>query len=276
MSSEPSSVTATLNYFVPPADGSEASYIVDLASGTNTQNWGTSPHSVSIENLRGREDTVSLDTAGFQFFNHPTRHTAFSDDADIKEEYYPDCVELFKAVTGASRVFIFDHTVRRRTPGSTETPSTRQPANNVHGDQTPAAALARVHNHMPAEDVPALLQKRYQIINLWRPIHHPAHDWPLALCDFRSVDPARDLVSVAIAYPGSKRATYGVRFREGHAWKYVRGLGPEEGVLIKCFDSIQDGSVAPMTPHTAFEDPSTPSDAPKRESIEVRALVFYD
>jgi hypothetical protein len=42
------------------------------------------------------------------------------------------------------------------------------------------------------------------------------------------------------------------------------------------FDSVQDGSVAVLTPHTAFEDPSTPKDAPLRESIELRALVFYD
>jgi hypothetical protein len=42
------------------------------------------------------------------------------------------------------------------------------------------------------------------------------------------------------------------------------------------FDSVQDGSVAVLTPHTAFEDPSMPKDAPLSESIELRALVFYD
>jgi hypothetical protein len=41
-------------------------------------------------------------------------------------------------------------------------------------------------------------------------------------------------------------------------------------------DSIKDGSVALCTPHTSFEDPTTPKDAPTRESIELRALVFYD
>lgn len=44
----------------------------------------------------------------------------------------------------------------------------------------------------------------------------------------------------------------------------------------KSFDSIQDGSVAVFTPHTAFKDPLTPAGTPPRESIEVRALVFYD
>lgn len=30
-----------------------------------------------------------------------------------------------------------------------------------------------------------------------------------------------------------------------------------------------------MTAHTAFIDPTTPPDAPKRQSIELRALLFY-
>ena len=42
------------------------------------------------------------------------------------------------------------------------------------------------------------------------------------------------------------------------------------------FDSIQDGSVAICTPHTGFKDPRTPEGAPLRQSIELRALVFYD
>lgn len=42
------------------------------------------------------------------------------------------------------------------------------------------------------------------------------------------------------------------------------------------FDSVQDGSVAVFTPHTGFQDPNSPVGAPPRESIELRALVFYD
>lgn len=42
------------------------------------------------------------------------------------------------------------------------------------------------------------------------------------------------------------------------------------------FDSLQDGSVSLFVPHTGFEDPSTPEGTPPRESIELRALVFYD
>lgn len=45
---------------------------------------------------------------------------------------------------------------------------------------------------------------------------------------------------------------------------------------VRSFDSVRDGSVALFTPHTAFADPTTPEGTPLRESIELRALVFYD
>jgi hypothetical protein len=46
--------------------------------------------------------------------------------------------------------------------------------------------------------------------------------------------------------------------------------------VIFSYDSVEDGSVSILTPHTAFEDPTTPEGTPLRESIELRALVFYD
>jgi hypothetical protein len=43
--------------------------------------------------------------------------------------------------------------------------------------------------------------------------------------------------------------------------------------LIKCFDSVEEG-VARRVPHTAFVDEREEA-REARESIEVRALVFY-
>ena len=123
--------------------------------------------------------------------------------------------------------------VRRRRPGKVlEEPNARQPVSGVHVDQSGKAAVARVHRHLPPEDVPQLLKKRFQIINLWRPISHPADDWPLALCDHRSVDP-KDIVPVRFLYPDREGETLGVRYNPNHKWKYVSGLTPEEFVLIK-------------------------------------------
>ena len=92
-----------------------------------------------------------------------------------------------------------------------------------------------MHRHLPVSDVPELLQHRFQIINLWRPISHPALGQPLALCDFRSVDLKMVAFSVAYIYPNSdsEGETMGICYNENHKWKYYHAVTPEELILIK-------------------------------------------
>ena len=102
-------VTTILHYFTPPADGSKPySYVIPVPSVPRS-NWESVEHKVQIENLRGKEGTVSLDRNGFQYFNRPSSHQAFEDDAAIEKEYYPESIALIKELTGASRVVVFDH-----------------------------------------------------------------------------------------------------------------------------------------------------------------------
>lgn len=174
--------------------------------------------------------------------------------------------------TGASRVFIFDHTIRRQSPstGSSSSPA-RGPVQRVHIDQSFDAALSRVPYHLP-EEAPELLKGRIQIINVWRPIKTIQRD-PLAIAEANSVSDD-DLVVIELVYPKRRGETYGVRYRNDQKWFYKSGLTPDEVILIKCFDSKTDGR-ARRVPHTAFADPNAPVEAPPRESIEIRALVFH-
>jgi len=66
--------------------------------------------------------------------------------------------------------------------------------------------------------------------------------------------------------------TYSVRYNPAHQWYYVPEMRRDEALLLKCFDTKTD--LALFMPHT-FTDPTTPSDAPPRESIELRSLVFH-
>ncbi|KAG6819919.1 hypothetical protein H0H93_007390 [Arthromyces matolae] len=278
----PAFVTAQLTFFVQPPNGVRAFQHINHVNtgdgeGDRPRNFEREQRDVVVENLRGHEDEYKLDNAGFQLIKEVARHTSFVNDAEIKQEYYPESAELIKKITGASRVVFFDHTIRRHRPGEVDDgPDRRQPVSQAHVDQTKASSIARVHRHLPPEDVDALLSRRFQIINLWRPIKHAAIDWPLALCDWKSVDPKNDTLPVALVYPNREPGeTYGIKYNPAQRWKYFYGMSPEEAVLIKCFDSIQDGTVAVFTPHTGFKDPTTPAGTPLRESIELRALVFY-
>ena len=107
--------------------------------------------------------------------------------------------------------------------------------------------------------------------SVWRPLHHPVEDNPLALCDGSTIT-EEDLVEVdhiTRSYHG--RTMYGL-YKPEHKWYYLSNQTPEEVVFIKCFDSEVDR--ARLTPHSAFLDSTSPKDAPHRESIEVRVLVF--
>jgi hypothetical protein len=169
----------------------------------------------------------------------------------------------------ADRVVIFDHTVRRRVDGAADVRGAgpRQPATRVHVDQTDASGANRVREHLPAE-ADELLKGRVQVINLWHPIRGPVRDTPLALCD------ATSLVASDLIYPNRNGETYSVKFNPIHRWFYFPEMTADEGLLLKCYDSATDGR-ARFAPHTAFVDPTTPKDAPPRESIELRTLVFH-
>jgi hypothetical protein len=51
-------------------------------------------------------------------------------------------------------------------------------------------------------------------------------------------------------------------------------MQPDEAILLKCYDSAEDGR-ARFTAHTGFDDPTTPPNAIPRESIETRSFVFF-
>ena len=111
MAAIPISVTVNLVYSTEP-DGGVRAYQhteADPITGERPKNYGREQKSVVIENVRGNEDSVSLDTTGFQFYKHATKVTTFANDEEIRSEYYPESIELIKKLTGASRVELFDH-----------------------------------------------------------------------------------------------------------------------------------------------------------------------
>ena len=128
-----------------------------------------------------------------------------------------------------------DIAIRRRRPGEIDDgPQKRQPVPQVHVDQTKESSTARVFRHV-ADNASELVKHRFQIINLWRPIHYTAWDWPLALCDYRSIDVEGDLVPTTLKYPDHDGETLSIKYNPRHRWKYLKGMDPDEFVLIKWY-----------------------------------------
>ncbi len=198
----------------------------------------------------------------------------FWDDDEVRRVYYPEAERFIAEVTGASRVFIFDHLQRRRVPGVQDRSAggPRQPATRVHVDHTARSGPQRVRDLLP-DEAEELLKGRVQVINLWRPIRGPLQDAPLAVCDARTVDP-KDLVPSDLVYRERVGETYSVTWNPAHQWYYVPEMKRDEALLLKIADTKTDGR-ARFMPHTSFTDPTTPPDAFPRESIELRTLVFH-
>jgi len=130
---------------------------------------------------------------------------------------------------------------------------------------------------------------RFAIINVWRNIaDEPVATHALALCDAQTVTPT-DLSVFELHYADRVGENYFSKPDPGHAWYYYPAMTRDEAVLIKQWDSAgplaqskgqrpdSDDPQAPCTFsfHTAFDDASTPPNAPARWSIEVRCVVMY-
>jgi hypothetical protein len=232
-------------------------------------------HTVAIRDVRPVASSLSLEREGFQLLTMPTSVRNFDDEEAIRTRYYAETIWLLEELTGASRVVVFDHTIRRRKPGATDrtTGIPRQPVPRVHNDYTVRSGPQRVRDLL-GDEADDLLKKRFSVINVWRPIRGPVQDSPLAVSDARSVHD-QDLVATDLIYPDRTGEVYYVKFNPEHKWFYAPAMRDDEIMLIKCYDSIDDGR-ARFVPHSAFVDPTTPAGAPPRESIELRTLVFHD
>ena len=267
------SVEGVLNYFKPSAQKPRTYTYNPPPPGEPMSTVVSEPHAVPIRDARPVLSQVSLDREGFGLIRFEPTVTDFDDEDVVKAVYYPEVERAMKEATGADRVFIFDHTIRRRIPGSADDRiGPRQPVPRVHVDHTVKSGPQRVHELLP-DEADELLRGRVQIINLWRPIRGPVRDLPLAVCDASTVR-FDDLVASEHIYRHRIGETYQVIYNPAHRWFYVPEMQTDEALLLKCFDSRTDGT-ARFAPHTAFADPTTPVDAPPRQSIEVRTLVFH-
>lgn len=266
------SVEAELNYLAPTRERPRT-YTYDPPPNTPQTTAVNISFKVPIRDARPFESKFKLDQHGFELVEHRSTVQDFYNDDEVKRVYYPEAELLLRQVTGASRVFVFDHIARRRVPGAEDRrDGVRQPVRRVHVDHTAKSGPQRVRDLL-GDDAEELLRGRVQIINVWRPIKGPLLDAPLAVCDARSVD-QKDLVPSDLIYPNRIGEVYAVTYRPAHQWFYFQGMRPDEALLLKCYDSKTDGR-ARFAPHTAFSDPKTPADASPRESIELRALVFH-
>jgi hypothetical protein len=267
----PDQVEATLNYI---ADTGEKIFTQTGAPGDlDVRSGGQQDlRRITIANGRPHAAKLGLEQDGFRFVRHDTKMRDFLDEDEVRRVYYPEMEALVKAESGASRVVVFDHTLRTADDELRAARKIREVVRRVHNDYTEWSGPQRVRDLLPAE-ADDLLRRRFAIVQVWRPIRHPVETFPLAICDARTLSPD-DLVVSERRYPNRVGQTYAIKYNPRHQWYWFPRMRREEALVFKVYDSLKDGR-ARWTAHTAFDDPSTPPNARPRESIEIRTLAFF-
>ncbi len=267
----PATIEASVNYY---RDNGETPYTFTGGPGSTEvrSNQSPDPRVVTMHNGRPFAQRFALDRDGFRFVDHDTKMRNFLDEDEVHRVYYPEMEALIKAETGATRVVVFDHTLRTADDEFREANKLREVVRRVHNDYTEWSGPQRVRDLLP-DEAEQLLQHRFAIVQVWRPIRYPVETHPLAICDASSVS-AEDFVISERRYPNRIGQTYALTYNPAHHWYWFPRMRRDEALVFKVYDSLKDGR-ARWTAHTAFDDPTSPPNARPRESIEIRTLAFF-
>ncbi len=230
-------------------------------------------HRCKIFDARPIADQFRLATHGFEMTCIPSKVRDFYDTEEITRVYDTEVAGIIKDATGARDVVVFDHTFRTLNDVINESKGTREPVKAVHNDYTDRSACQRVIDIMGEDQADVLLQRRFAIVQTWRPINQAVLTEPFAMADGRTI-PNSNFVPLQRRYSYRTAETYHISFNPNHMFYYLPQMTPEETYIFKVYDSDQEAGVR-FTAHTAFDDPTSAPNARPRESVESRALVFF-
>jgi hypothetical protein len=237
-----------------------------------------------VEITDARPLTTELDREGFVLVPHVSGVTDFDAiqaDPAVDQRYIDEMTQLLAEVTGASMAFMLGGGKKRY--GERETDklarlANAKPARYPHADNTDVSATGLVDLVVEFVDgIDATKYSRYALYNMWRAVSPPPQDFPLAVCDARTVTPADEVTVTAVTMElgtgDIRHDTTGYLYNPDHRWHYYRDMTPGEVLVFKAHDT--DTRRARRVPHTAFTDPTCPPGTPTRASVEMRGLAFF-
>lgn len=243
-------------------------------------------------------DHFSLDVHGFMLGKHASAIADFADKPTVDAVYLKEVEALVTQLCGATRTAAQGWMIRtsadlterakQKIENYQHNGGIQPPAGEAHVDYneiTGRRAAQRIYaDRFP--DGPGY--KRYICFSLWRTFSEGPQDWPLAVCDGRTVEdeetasntlfvvdefPIGDALTAPVEGEDQMIAATIFRHRDRHRWWYFSNMAADDVLLFKFQDS--DHSVTWRCPHTAFHDTSLP-DAKIRSSIEVRCVAFFE
>jgi hypothetical protein len=254
-----------------------------IAPGGRTATERIEQRRVGIRDGRPVQGSFGLDVHGFALVEHRSAVTDFTDPGQLAEVYVAEVCRLVQEELGADQVLSRGWELRRSVAPAEH--GAQPPAGGVHVDYAPdhvPGMVARAHaRHFP--DGPGF--RRAVVTSTWRVFSPPPQDWPLALCDARTVaaDDGAPITtyfvdelpadpSLPVDHLRPVGSSWKVRHSPAHEWWYFPGMTRDEVLLIKLGDT--DRGVAWAAPHAAFPDPAAQGAVP-RHSIEFRTFAYF-
>ncbi|XDG08251.1 hypothetical protein ABKA04_007866 [Annulohypoxylon sp. FPYF3050] len=229
---------------------------------------------IRVDSMRGK-DNLTLETSGFEVmpFSSPICYEDFENSDKITQVLLPALCQKLKSHLNAQHVIALDFSIRRRHnsfPIST--------GKNYEFDQPTAMAHVvdegeRMLRVMYPDKASEILKGGWKVINVWRPLKGPLNDWPLAICDARTVNYKNDTVPGDIVYTEWATENLQVHHNDKHQWYYLPDQTVDEVLIFKSAESLPDKIQA--VPHGSFYNPRVGKSEPARESIDSRFFVLY-
>ena len=236
-----------------------------------------------------------MDRLGVSLAHLESKCTDFYDSKEVQRAFYPEIEQLLlDFFPGATDALVYNHDVfnKEYEGDRTEDQAAKNPgvnaryANLVHNDLNDNSGRVRCRElltqnlrnfgreqHYTEAEADAKMSHRFMSINLAKPME-TVQQFPFVLCAWPSFADQPYITNYRI-YDDRVGETTRFTYRPEHEWYWFPRQTPTEVSMLKCYDSVTDGSVSRWSFHTACIDPTLPIDAPCRKNIVVRSYVFF-
>ena len=236
-----------------------------------------------------------MDKLGVALAHCESKCGNFYDAGEVERVFYPEIEKLLLAFfPGATDALVYNHDVfdKDYDGDRTEDQDNKNPgvnrgyANLVHNDLNDNSGRVRCRElltknlrnfgrpqHHTEAEADAKMSRRFMSINLAKPME-TVQQYPFVLCAWPSFADQPYITNYRV-YDDRVGETTRFTYRPDHEWYWLPQQTPTEVSMLKCYDSVTDGSVSRWSFHTACFDPTAPEDAPCRRNVVVRSFVFF-
>jgi len=236
-----------------------------------------------------------MDKLGVALAHCESKCGNFYDAAEVERVFYPEMEKLLlEFYPNATDALVYNHDVfdkdykgDRREDQDNKNPGVNANyAYIVHNDLNDNSGRVRCRElltknlrnfgreqHYTPAQADAKMSRRFVSINLAKPME-TVGQYPFVLCAWPSFADQPYITNYRI-YDDRVGETTRFTYRPNHEWYWFPQQKPTEVSMLKCYDSVTDGSVSRWSFHSACTDPTAPADAPCRKNVVVRSFIFF-